>query len=132
MIWSHFWLIFKLWAFLNENKLPNFAEKFSTTSLSDTQNLDASTTVICEILNFQFRSFLIVLQTLSISEWKVFKVPNSAEELLRAILGVTQTLDALATALLMILNFELKSFLVVFQTLSICEWKVVWTPNFEE
>ena len=106
MIWSHFWLISKLWAFLNENKLPNFAEKFSTASLSDTENLDASTTVICEILNFQFRSFLIVLQTLSISEWKVFKVSNFAEELLRAILGVTQTLDALATALLMILNLS--------------------------
>lgn len=75
-------------------------------SLSDTQNLDASTAVICEILTFQFRSFLIVLQTLSISEWKVFKVSNFAEELLRAILGVTQTLDALATALLMILNLS--------------------------
>ena len=57
---------------------------------------------------------------------------NFEEELLRSRLGITQNLDTSTTVLSEILALHLRSFLVIFLTLSIFERRGVRVPNFEE
>ena len=57
---------------------------------------------------------------------------NFEEESLRSRLSITQNLDTSTTVLSEILALHLRSFLVIFLTLSIFERRGVRVPNFEE
>ena len=57
---------------------------------------------------------------------------NFEEELLRLRQSITQNLDTSTTVLSEILALHLRSFLVIFLTLSIFERRGVRVPNFEE
>ena len=87
-------------------KLVKVEEQLVKSRLSVLENLDSLTGVVCEILPFQLKSFLVDSLTLSTSEWKVVKVPNFEEELVRSRLSVTKNLDFLTAVLCEILTFQ--------------------------
>ena len=76
-------------------KLPNFGKELLKSSLSIMRKLDALTPVPRELLTFHLKSFSVDFLTLNISEWELLKIPNFGKELLRSILSITQSLDAL-------------------------------------
>ena len=113
-------------------KIPNFEQNLLRLRLSLTENLDAVTAVLWEILTFQLKSFLVDFLTLNISEQKVVKIPNLGEELFRSRLSITENLNILPCVLSEMWTLHLRSFLVVFLTFSTSEQKGVKIPNFEE
>ena len=51
--------------------------------------LDALTAVFLEILTFELKSFGVDFLTLSISEWKLVKIPSFRNKLLRSSPSIT-------------------------------------------
>ena len=70
-------------------KMPNFGKELLRSSQNIAQNLDALTAVLRGMLSIDLKSFLVDCLTLSISEWKLVKIPNFGEELLRSSLSIT-------------------------------------------
>ena len=70
-------------------KITSFGKELLKSSLSIMQKLDALTVVLPEILTFKLKSFGVDVLTLSISEWKLAKIPNIGKELLRSSLSIT-------------------------------------------
>ena len=70
-------------------KITSFGKELLKSSLSIMQKLDALTVVLPEILTFKLKSFGVDVLTLSISEWKLVKIPNIGKELLRSSLSIT-------------------------------------------
>ena len=70
-------------------KITSFGKELLKSSLSIMQKLDALTVVLPEILTFKLESFGVDSLTLSISEWKLVKIPNIGKELLRSSLSIT-------------------------------------------
>ena len=90
-------------------KMPNSGKELLRSSLNIAQNLDALTAVLRGMLSIDLKSFLVDFITLSISEWKLVKIPNFGEELLRCLYFVRY------------IAFQLKLFSVDFLTLNISE-----------
>ena len=70
-------------------KMPNFGKELLRSSQNIVQNLDALTAALRGMLSIDLKSFLVDCLTLSISEWKLVKIPNFGEELLRSNLSIT-------------------------------------------
>ena len=70
-------------------KITSFGKELLKSSLSIMQKLDPLTVVLPEILTFKLKSFGVDVLTLSISEWKLAKIPNIGKELLRSSLSIT-------------------------------------------
>ena len=65
-------------------KAPNLGQSLFRSRTTITQSLDDLTTVVLKILTVHLGLFLSYLLTLSISQWKIVKVPNLGQRLLKS------------------------------------------------